>query len=173
MKKLILIAILAIISASVEAQVSPVFRKVTVDTIQARNDSSIVFADSIKFSNGDALFGGVGSGKYLPTDSLATNIDAVTIDTAFYYQVGNVVTVSGTLTIDPTAGAAPTFFYMSLPINMRVVGDTYFVGGVFHAYSVDEGGAVVFGTQQRALFQYFDTGTAANVFSYTFSYRLE
>lgn len=111
-------------------------------------------------------------GVYLPDDSLSTNLTDLTIDSAFYTRVGNIVTVSGTFTASPTTGSGNTFFYMSLPISMQSLGDTYFVGGTFNAYSAQRGGAIIYGSQNRAVFQYQAGGTTTLVFSYTFSYRL-
>lgn len=111
-------------------------------------------------------------GVYLPDDSLSRNLTDLTIDSAFYTRVGNIVTVSGTFTAYPTTGSGNTFFYMSLPISMQSLGDTYFVGGTFNAYSAQSGGAIIYGSQNRAVFQYQAGGTTPLVFSYTFSYRL-
>ncbi len=111
-------------------------------------------------------------GVYLPVDSAESNTDGVVPDTAFYTRVGNVVTVSGVIEIDPTVTLTPTFFYVNLPVfpaNWAVNR----AGGTFDAYIVNEGGAVIMAGPTSVLFQYLPTATGANNFSYTYSYRIQ
>lgn len=64
-------------------------------------------------------------GQYTPTISNTVNIDSVVVTGTFnWMQVGNIVTVSGLLVIDPTA-ATSTSFDFSLPVASAVQG----VGG--------------------------------------------
>lgn len=57
----------------------------------------------------------IASGTYTPTISNTTNVQASTSGVCQWLRVGNVVTVSGVLQIDPTAGGG-TQFDVSLPI---------------------------------------------------------
>lgn len=57
----------------------------------------------------------IASGTYTPTISNTTNVDASTAQVCQWMRVGNVVTVSGQVDIDPTA-ATPVTFNLSLPI---------------------------------------------------------
>lgn len=160
MKNIFLIVAILLCGVS-SAQTSQTFKKVT---------ATKVVTDSLDV---DVITGSFFSqGSYLPTDSTKTNITSLTLDSAFYTKFGNVVTVSGTFTIEP-ASAAATSFYISLPIGMNVLGDTYYVGGAANAYSVNENGAVIYGTQLRAIIQFRATSTGARVMSYTYSYRLQ
>jgi hypothetical protein len=59
----------------------------------------------------------LASGTYTPTAVALNNIDSVTTYQCQYMRVGNVVTVSGRLDIDPTAVGATTRFSLSLPIS--------------------------------------------------------
>jgi len=59
----------------------------------------------------------VKSGTYTPTINTTTNIASSSVGTWQYLRVGNTVTVSGSITITPTAGVSTTSFNFSLPIN--------------------------------------------------------
>jgi hypothetical protein len=58
----------------------------------------------------------LASGSYTPTLTAAANIDAATPQTAQYLRVGNTVTVSGIITIDPTTANTLTALDMTIPI---------------------------------------------------------
>jgi len=61
--------------------------------------------------------GNVFSGTYTPTQvSTNTNVSSVTYSACQYMRVGNTVTVSGQIAIDPTLGVTNTVVLMSLPI---------------------------------------------------------
>ena len=60
--------------------------------------------------------GNVFSGTYTPTLTNVANIDSSASSNCQYMRVGNVVTVSGQVTIDPTVVSTNTELYMSLPI---------------------------------------------------------
>ena len=60
--------------------------------------------------------GNVYSGTYNPTLTNTTNIAASTTGACQYMRVGNVVTVSGQISVDPTAAAVLTVLLISLPI---------------------------------------------------------
>lgn len=67
--------------------------------------------------SGNLTANNVLSGTYTPTVTNSTNTDAaVTVTQAQYCRVGNVVTVSGRFTADPTTATNATSFEMSLPI---------------------------------------------------------
>jgi hypothetical protein len=74
------------------------------------------------------------SGVYTPTISNTTNVAASTMRQAFFTKVNNVVTVYGTIEIDPTSGAAATSFNLSLPIasNLATSYDLSGVGVVYY-----------------------------------------
>lgn len=111
-------------------------------------------------------------GVYLPVDSAGSNVDGVTPDTAFYTRIGDIITVQGVIEIDPTTTLTPTFFYMNVPV-FPLNWNTNRAGGTFNAYIVNEGGAVIMGGPTSVLFQFNPTATGANIFSYSYSYRIE
>jgi hypothetical protein len=59
----------------------------------------------------------IESGTYTPTVTLITNLDSVSVPTAYcrYSRVGNVVSVSAVATVNLTATGS-SFFTMSLPV---------------------------------------------------------
>jgi hypothetical protein len=60
--------------------------------------------------------GNVYSSTYTPTLTNSTNVAASTTGACQYMRVGNVVTVSGQISVDPTAAAVLTVLLISLPI---------------------------------------------------------
>lgn len=58
----------------------------------------------------------LASGTYTPTLTNSLNVAGSTASVCQYLRVGSVVTVSGAVTIDPTAAATATVLDMSLPI---------------------------------------------------------
>jgi hypothetical protein len=84
--------------------------------------------------------GNVFSGTYTPTQvSTNTNVAAVTYSACQYMRVGNTVTVSGQISIDPTTAATDTTVKMSPPIasnftsSRQVGGAGLSTGGVSYA----------------------------------------
>jgi len=65
----------------------------------------------------------LASGTYTPTLTGVANIDATTAYACQYMRVGSVVTVSGKLDVDATAGATLTQVGISLPIASNFASD--------------------------------------------------
>lgn len=61
--------------------------------------------------------GRVTSGTYTPTITNVTNVSSSTAHVCQYMRVGEVVTVSGKVTIDPTSSGVDTVWQISLPIT--------------------------------------------------------
>ena len=79
--------------------------------------------------------GNVFSGTYTPSQvSTNTNVDSVTFAACQYMRVGNVVTVSGQITIDATTASADTIVRMSLPIP-SAFGASAQLGGVGSSFT--------------------------------------
>lgn len=60
------------------------------------------------------------SGTYTPTLTNAANLDASTTNVCQYLRVGNVVTVSGLVDVDPTTNGSTTRLGISLPIASTI-----------------------------------------------------
>jgi len=85
--------------------------------------------------------GNVVSGTYTPTFSNYVNVSTSGISGVWsYIRVGNIVTVTGQLSITPTSGSVLTSFYITLPIT-SAFSSTNQCGG--HVNARNSGGRVV------------------------------
>ena len=75
------------------------------------------------------------SGTYTPTGAIVTNLDSVTPSVSMWIRVGNVVTVSGSAVVDPTASGSLSF-RLSLPVasNFGALTDASGNGQVFSSF---------------------------------------
>jgi hypothetical protein len=120
-----------------------------------------------------ATDGNVFSGTYTPTLTNTTNIAASTAAVCQYMRVGSVVTVSGTVAIDPTA-AGQIVLGMSLPIASALTAATQ-CGGTFAGSgvtTVNIGSIVADATNDRATFDGVVADTANRTYAFTFTYRI-
>lgn len=116
--------------------------------------------------------GSVISGTYTPGLTNSTNVAASTSAVAYYTQVGNVVTVSGSLAIDPTAASTPTILRISLPVasSIGASSDANGVGSCQSVFGLTGGITGSVGNGVAAL-NFVSDGTAGNVaWNYTFQY---
>lgn len=112
----------------------------------------------------------LASGTYTPTLTNEANITTSTAYQCQYFRVGNIVTVSGKVTIDYTSTGA-TSMGISLPIASDIANDNE-VAGTCNA-EVNNGG-VIRGdaTNNRAQF-YIITGSSAGYdYFFTFTYQI-
>lgn len=75
----------------------------------------------------------VASGTWSPTITAITNISASSSQTSQWMRVGNVVTLSGTVAITPTASGTTTEIRMSLPIASNFTVSSNCAGGANNA----------------------------------------
>ena len=111
------------------------------------------------------------AGTYTPTLTNVTNLDSSTAFDAQYIRVGATVTVSGKVTIDPTAAAA-TELGISLPVasNFGAVEDC---GGVAFCTAVQQGGGITADiTNDRAALRFLANNTTAQEMCFVFSYQI-
>lgn len=111
------------------------------------------------------------SGTYTPTLTNITNVAASANSAAQYLRVGSMVTVSGAVTVDPTA-AGSTVLDISLPIasNFASVGQ---LAGTANAPAPNESGAVFANiTDDRARLQFTAVATINAVWYFHFTYRI-
>lgn len=118
----------------------------------------------------------VASGTYTPTLTAVANISASTAYQCQYMRVGNVVTVSGKVDIDPTSGSNTlTQLGISLPIASGVPND-FECGGVGHSSASHElGGAIRADTVNDRAELIFTTQTVITNQSwfFTFTYLID
>lgn len=114
------------------------------------------------------------SGTYSPTRSAEANMDGnVSLTTAKYYRLGDIVTVSGRFTADPTLTATATSFEMTLPVasNLAAAED---VSGTAFCGSIAGQGAEIIGVaaNDTAKVQWISGDITSQTWSYMFSYRV-
>jgi hypothetical protein len=123
-----------------------------------------------------ATDGNIFSGTYTPTLTNTTNVASSTASANQYMRVGNVVTVSGTVIIDPTTAATNTALGMSLPIASAISSSRQ-LGGSGSSFSTTKYGdnnIVIIGdaTNDRAEFRLNPTGAASETYNFSFTYQV-
>lgn len=141
-------------------------------TAKARIDSNYLFRSDSMHNNAAANLGAseseVRSGTYTPTLTNVTNIAASTAYVCQWLRVGNVVTVSGKVDIDPTSAGA-TELGLSLPVASNFTSNEQ-CGGSFHGESGDDGWIKGDATNDRASFNGNHSSTANQTSWFHFSY---
>lgn len=115
--------------------------------------------------------GAVIGGTYTPTLFNTANVGASTALQCQYIRVGNVVNVSGGVTLAPTLLATLTTLGMSLPIA-STLSSLSNLGGTAANSSVASNGGPVFAdtVNNRATLQLISVGTGSETFSFDFQY---
>ena len=119
--------------------------------------------------------GNVFSGTYTPTLTNVTNVAASTAVICQYTRVGNVVTVSGTVNIDPTAASTLTVVRISLPIASAMTATTQLAGTCHGNWVVGVAGAgamIADTTNDEALLRTIPPNDANAGYAFTFTYRI-
>ena len=114
------------------------------------------------------------SGTYTPTLVNVSNTDARTAYACQYTRVGDVVTVSGQVDIDPTAAAGTlTRIRISLPIASNLSAITQ-LAGVASDGDQNTGSAQIYAdtTNHDAVLGFNAKGTANTTFMFTFTYSV-
>lgn len=139
-------------------------------------------ANQIAISNGDGTggnptfslsVGDVINGTYTPTLTSVTNIQASTAYVCRWQRVGNFVTVSGQVDIDPTA-AAPTASQIdiSLPIASTLASSAD-CNGVASQRQNSPGTILGITSSNRAGLFFVAESTANNTWSFVFTYEVK
>jgi hypothetical protein len=115
-----------------------------------------------------ATDGNIFSGTYTPTLTNTTNITASTANTTYYTRVGNMVMVSGRVSIDPTAAGSITLG-VSLPIASDISNNCW---GVCNNQQGDAIAVTSDNTNDRASFIGVVADAANRVYSFTFQYQV-
>lgn len=114
----------------------------------------------------------IASGTYTPTLTSVTNVAASTAFQCQWMRVGNVVTVSGRVSVDPTAAGA-TILGISLPLasNLGAIEDC---AGVAFANAVAGQGAAIWGdaTNDRASMEWVAIDVTNQGMSFIFTYEI-
>jgi hypothetical protein len=120
----------------------------------------------------DYVDNGMDSGVYTPTLTNVTNVSASTSNQGQWIVVGNVATVSGAISVDPTA-AGNVEVGISLPVASNFT-TTFQCRGVAAAAGVAGQSAAIVGdaTNNRATLQWVAVDTTNQEMSYTFMYEI-
>ena len=114
----------------------------------------------------------LAKGTYTPTLTNGTNVAASTAYQCQYMRVGDLVTVSGRVDIDPTSASAATILDMSLPIASNIAA-TEVLFGTFNAPLTSQGGGI-YGdaTNDTAEFQMFANTAENRAHYFVFCYQI-
>jgi len=122
-----------------------------------------------------ATDGNVFSGTYTPTLTNTTNVAASTAYECQYMRVGNTVTVSGQVDIDPTLAATDTVLGMTLPIASALAANRQLGGTAANSTAgrYGEGVAITADlTNDRAQFLLRPTSINNSSYGFSFTYRV-
>lgn len=142
------------------------------------SSTPLVDAASLTFGYNSALpsaNGGTGvdntTQTYTPTLTNTTNVAASTARQCTYFRVGNVVTVSGQLDIDPTA-IGQIVLGISLPVASNFT-TAFQLGGTGAATTVTDNAAGIISdaTNDRATLSYIAVDTTNHTVAFGFTYQ--
>lgn len=116
---------------------------------------------------------GLAAGTYTPTLTNVANLDATTAYQCQYMRVGNTVTVSGKIDVDPTTTLTSTQVGISLPIASDI-GAVEDVGGTAFCPTVANQGAAILGdaTNNRAQMEWIAADVTNQPMYFTFTYQV-
>lgn len=116
----------------------------------------------------------IDSDVYTPTLTNGVNVAASTAYQAQWMRIGNVVTVSGKVSIDPTAAAATaTELGMSLPVASNFANEYECAGTAASEVTATVPVRILADTvNNRASFQFASGTTANDSYSFTFTYTI-
>lgn len=116
---------------------------------------------------------GLAAGTYTPTLTGVANVAASTAYECQYMRVGNTVTVSGKLDIDPTLTATSTQLGISLPVASNF-GAAEDCGGVAFAPAIAAMGGAILGdaTNDRAQLEFIASDVNNNSMYFVFTYAV-
>ena len=115
----------------------------------------------------------IDASTYTPTLTNVANLDGSTTYPAQYMRIGNVVTVSGQVDIDPTAATVSTQLGISLPIASNIANANECAGTAVSSNTISEAGAILGDpTNNRAQLTFLTTSTVNHPMYYTFTYLI-
>lgn len=113
----------------------------------------------------------VASGTYAPTASALTNLDSATVVAMQWMRVGNVVTLSGAFTVDPTTNGVACAFEIPPPIASNFGSGAHCGGGGSAVSGINSNLTVIANSTNDTLVVHFlATNTAAYQIFFTATY---
>jgi hypothetical protein len=144
-----------------------------VSNVVLINTNDLVVTESdVVYVNGAISTGGYTSGIYTPTLYNTTNIAASTAYECQYFQVNDMVTVTGKVDVDPTA-AGLTQLGIDLPAASNL-GAAEDCAGVAFAPRVAAQGAAIIGSaaNNRAIMEWIAVDVTNQPMYFTFTYQI-
>jgi hypothetical protein len=133
----------------------------------------------LRASGGSANFAGnlsapnLTSGTYTPTLTNVANLDSSTAYECQYMRVGNTVTVSGKVSVDPTLAATSTQLGISLPVASNFGAQEDCAGAAFASGVAGQGAAILAdSTNDRAQLQFISGDVTNQAMYFTFTYQI-
>lgn len=116
----------------------------------------------------------LNAATYTPTLTNTANVTASMAYMCQYMQVGNVVTVSGKVSIQPTAPTTSTILGISLPVSSAFTAEEQ-CGGTAFAPDIAVQGAAIFAdvANKRAILQYISVDSTNQRFFFSFTYKTQ
>lgn len=127
------------------------------------------FSGTVSLSNGQII-----GGTYTPTLTNTTNISASTAFVCQYIRVGNIVSVSGRVDIDPTSASTLTRIDLSLPVASTFTLSSQLRGNAVRPTTGAQYiSGTVFASGSSAAIQFFnDTDVSLNAWTFQFQYQI-
>jgi hypothetical protein len=117
----------------------------------------------------------ITSGTYTPAGTIVTNLDSiVSISDAKYIQVGNVINVSGRISVDPTA-ASRVDFSLTLPVASAFTDAEQGSGTLTFSKSASDYGTgqiASYATSGEMLFTFLADGFVSTTIRYIYQYEI-
>jgi len=118
----------------------------------------------------------LASGTYTPTGTIIANLDSISWSVANYFRVGNVVTVSGEMTFDPTAGGGTLCnARFTIPIASAFANTYECNGGIYPRILISNaasGGITANVANDQAEMIFPANFTSSQTFKYSFQYTV-
>ena len=127
--------------------------------------------------NGNLTANNVTSGTYIPTLSASNNVTSSSVSTCQYMRVGNVVTVSGRISITATSALTATSIRISLPITGNAFTSQDQAGGTGYFQNGSASATCKFYASNATLFTvdmlyYTGATTPLSDFYFSFTYQI-
>jgi len=118
--------------------------------------------------------GAITWGTYTPTLTNIANLDGSVTSACQYMRIGNVVTVSGKVVINPTTTLTYTALGISLPIVSNF-GNDFECAGVAAAPNISDNPAAIIGdtSNDRAQLDYVCVSVVEHAMFFTFTYQVK
>jgi hypothetical protein len=155
-------------SATDAAPTTPVANLLTAERVGTAWNTADIAATTFTI-NGAAVTPPITSGTYTPTITNVTNVTSSSALVCQWLRIGNVVTVSGSVDVDPVATGVSTVIRLSLPVasNFATAGQ---LGGSCGNVAFTSSHVGPDAINDAARLEFFTSFASVNSISFTFTY---